>query len=158
MDKVAFLEELCIMVNAGEIRLVEGKEDATRLLQDIKRIVIESLCGEIVDDITDPAMGYYAPEFSSWKEFLIYCNGNGDYETILRSDFNNQDLEELWQNSHIAEEMSEEQIRQEMIRQIGQLKMISVMGRTAAANQDKVQRIKRGIKARITGLYNLLYE
>lgn len=158
MNKLELLDELIIRVKTKEITLQEGTEDALTTLLDIVRVVEQSLYDEIVRDITDSRTEYFAPEYPSWKHFLADCNGYGDYRQMLIK-FTNEELESMWQNSHIAEDMTEEKIKADMVLQIGQLKMLSLMGRPGqASNADKIRKMSDGIEARIKGLYNMLYE
>lgn len=160
MDKLQLLDELIIKVNTGEIKTdTEDNEKAAKILLEIRRTVEAATYAEIVGDITDLHTGYYAPEHPTWKHFLNHCNGYNDYRDVLEHAFTNEDIEALWQNSHIVEEMSEEEIKAQICSQIGQLKMMQLVERhSAPVNPEKVKTIKEGIRARILGLYNILFE
>lgn len=159
MDKLAFLDELVIMVQTGEIMPEEGSESAKKLLMDIRRIVHESLAEEIYNDVTDTKTAYFAPEYKSWKTFLSDCNGNIDYKVVLEESYTEEELESLWQCSHIMEDMTREQIRDDLFLQMCQLKMMSLVRKNATlVNPQSEKRTLEGIKARIKGLFNILYE
>ena len=159
MNCLKLLDDLLVMVKAGEIELGEEAHDAEEELHIIKKIVKESLYNEIVCDVTDIKTEYYAPEYASWREYLSDCDGNADYEDVLFESFEEKELEALWQNSHIAEDMSESKIKDEMLQQIGQLKMISLVSKSASpAKSSKAHSLEESMKARIRGLYNMLYE
>ncbi len=159
MNCLKLLDDLLVMVKAGEIELGEEAPDAEEELHVIKKIVKESLYNEIVCDVTDIKTEYYAPEYASWREYLSDCDGNADYEDVLFESFEEKELEALWQNSHIAEDMSESKIKDEMLQQIGQLKMISLVSKSASpAKASKAHSLEESMKARIRGLYNMLYE
>lgn len=159
MNHLAFLDELLVMVNTGEINTVEGKNDSIEMLQNIKMIVRRELCNEVVRDVTDARTEYFAPEYESWKTFLSDCNGDADYEQVLEDSFTEEELEILWQSSHITEELTEEQVKEDILLQIGQLKMLEIVNRKhKARNPIKALEMTAEIKARLQGLYNMLYE
>lgn len=160
MGKLSILQELETMINSGEIMLEEGKEEGIVQLRKIKEIVEQQLEVEIWKDITAYNTAYYAPEYPDWQHFLEWCNGDEDYSYVLRFNYTNQVLEEMWQNSHISEEMTEKQIKDDIVLQIGQLKMLAILEKMGGkpCNLQKMESIVRGIRARIAGLYNILYE
>lgn len=158
MNKIALLNTLIVMNKSGEINTGENQNDADKMLQDIKMAIIENIRNEIFRDITDIHTGYYAPDFENWKQFLNYCNGNADYEAVL-NDFEEEELEKLWQASHITEPMADEDINKELILQIRQMKMFDVVGRYAkAAAPQKAQLAAESVRAKIRGLYGMIYE
>lgn len=160
MDRFELLDDLIIMIKTREIDFGEmiDADEAENMLKTIKAMVQQSIYNEIIQDITDSDTMYYAPEYASWREFLSDCNGNNDYERVL-FDFEESELEELWQNSHIAEDMPEDKIREKLTEQIGQLKMITLIGRKdKMANRGRIEAMAKGMKAQIKGLYNMLYE
>ena len=159
MDKFAFIDELISMIRTGELKTVEGADDSIKMLEDMQLMVMESLHNEIIRDITDERTEYYAPEFKSWQQFFSYCNGNADYEKVLCSSFSQKELETLWQNSHIAEELREKEIEEKLLLEITQLKMLEIKQEASVfMNPILMLQTKEAIKARIVGLYNLLYE
>ncbi|MBD5536785.1 MAG: hypothetical protein HDQ99_14270 [Lachnospiraceae bacterium] len=159
MDCLKLLNDLLIMVKTGEMELEEDARYAEAMLRKIQDIVRDALYEMVVRDVTDTETEYYAPEHESWKAFMLWRNGYQDYETVLNESFQEKELEALWQNSHIAEEMPESKIKEEMMQQIGQLKMISLVSKTASSEKSqKVRSLEESIKARIRGLYNMLYE
>lgn len=158
MDKLAYLEELAERVKTGKIRTSEKPEDGAALLQDVCRIVTKELCNEIVDDITDPLTVHFEPGFPSWKHYMVYVNGYKDYEQVLQRMFTEKELDILWHNSHINDHLSEEQIKEQLIRQIGKLKMFTLVTQTIAGNPEQNRQSQMAIKATIKGLYNRLYE
>lgn len=159
MNCLKLLDNLLIMVKTGEIKLGVDGLDAEEELYAIRNIVVESLYDEIVCDVTDIKTEYYAPEYASWRKYLSDCDGNADYEGVLFESFEEKELEALWQNSHIAEDMSESKIKEELLQQIGQLKMISLVSKTASPDKSsKARSLEESMKARIKGLYNMLYE
>lgn len=159
MDYLKLLNDLLIMVKTGEIKLEEDARYAEAMLRKIQSIVRDALYEMVVRDVTDMETEYYAPEHESWKAFMLWRNGYQDYETVLNESFQEKELEALWQNSHIAEDMPESKIKEEMMQQIGQLKMISLVSKTASPEKSpKVRSLEESIKARIRGLYNMLYE
>ncbi len=158
MNKIALLNTLIVMNKSGEINTGENPKDVDKMLQDIKMAVMADIRNEIFRDITDIHTSYYAPDFENWKQFLNYCNGNADYEAIL-NDFEEVELEKLWQASHITEPMADEDINKELILQIRQMKMLNVVGRYAkAADPPKAQLAVAAVRARIQGLYGMIYE
>ncbi len=159
MDCLKLLNDLLIMAKTGEIKLEEDARDVEAMLRMIRNTVKDALYERIVLDVTDMETEYYAPEYASWKEYLSDCDGNGDYEDVLFESFEEKELEALWQNSHIAEDMPENKIKEEMMQQIGQLKMISLVSKTASpVKSPKARSLEESLKARIRGLYNMLYE
>lgn len=114
MNRLTFLDELLIMVRSGEIKTEESSDDAERLLLNFKCMVYEELKKEIFEDVTDIQTVYYAPEFDSWKAFLNHCNGNEDYAAVLAQTCTEEQLEQLWQSSHVMEDMTEGQIKSDM--------------------------------------------
>ncbi len=160
MDKLSLLDELLVKVNTGEIKTdTEDNEVAAKILSEIRQVIEAATYAEIVQDVTDLHTGYFAPEYPSWKHYLNDCNGYEDYRTVLEQAFTNEELEALWQNSHIEEEMTEAQIKEDICKQIGQLKMIQLVQKTSTMrNPKKVRTMIEGMKARIIGLYNILYE
>ncbi|MBQ9135969.1 MAG: hypothetical protein IJX66_07765 [Lachnospiraceae bacterium] len=160
MDKLSLLDELLVKVSTGEIKTDTGdKETVAKILSEIRQVIEVATYAEIVQDVTNLHTGYFAPEYPSWKHYLIDCRGDEDYRTVLEQAFTNEELEALWQNSHIEEEMSEKQIKEDICRQIGQLKMIQLVQKTSTPrNPEKARTMIEGMKARIVGLYNILYE
>lgn len=163
MGKLSFLESLEEMISTGEVIPEEGKEEGIKQLHKIKEIVEQQLIMEIYRDITAYDTAYYAPEHSDWQHFLVWLNGEKDYAEVLRQNYTNEVLEELWQYSHISENMTEKEIKKDLALQIGQLKMLSLLDKIDAKplNPQKMNiavGMKAKIKARITGLYNILYE
>lgn len=159
MNCLKLLDDLLIMVKTGEITLEEDAREAEAMLHLIQNTVRNALYERVVLDITDMQTEYYAPEYASWKEYLSDCDGNADYKDVLFESFQEKELEALWQNSHIAEDMPENKIREEMLQQIGQLKMISLVSKTASpVKSPKARSLEESLKARIRGLYNMLYE
>lgn len=159
MDCLKLLNDLLIMVKTGEIKLEEDVAEVEAMLRMIRNTVKDALYERVVLDVTDMQTGYYAPEYASWKEYLSDCDGNKDYEDVLFESFEEKELEALWQNSHIAEDMPESKIKEEMMQQIGQLKMISLVSKTASpVKSPKARSLEESLKARIKGLYNMLYE
>ncbi len=156
MGKLSFLESLEEMISTGEVTPEEGKEESIAQLQKIKEIVEQQLIMEIYRDITAFDTAYYAPEHSDWQHYLLWCNGGEDYAAVLNKNYTNEMLEELWQNSHISENMTEKEIKENLALLIGQLKMLSLLNRIGAKPLN--HSIAVGIKARITGLYNILFE
>lgn len=167
MGKLNFLEELLIMVRNGEIRTEEAPEDAGKLLLEIRQIVCEKVQEEIYSDVTDGQTMYYAPEYESWKTFLNKCNGTADYKEVLEESYTEEQLENLWQSSHIMEDMPREQITEELLYQIDLLRIlttpIQLVGQPAPYQKleqeraaDEIQ--QEPIKNRIKGLLNMLYE
>ncbi len=75
---------------------------------------------------------------------------------MLNKNYTNEMLEELWQNSHISENMTEKEIKVNLALLIGQLKMLSLFNRIGAKPLN--HSIAVVIKGRITGLYNILFE
>lgn len=158
-NHLAFLDELLVMVKTGEINTVEGKEDSIEMLENIKMIVRRELCHEIVRNVTDARTEYFAPEYEAWKTFLSDCNGDADYEQVLEDSFTEEELESLWQSSHITEEMTQEEIKADILLQIGQLKILEKVNKThKASNPVSMLHVTSEIKARIQGLYSMLYE
>jgi len=158
MNKIALLNTLIVMNKSGEINTGENPKDVDKMLQDIKMAVMADIRNEIFRDITDIHTSYYAPDFENWKRFLNYCNGNADYEAVL-NDFEEEELEKLWQASHITEPMADEDINKELILQIRQMKILNVVGRYAkAADPKKAQLAVEAVRARIQGLYGMIYE
>lgn len=158
MNKLAYLEELSVMVKNGEIKTSVEPGYGAAILQDICRIVTEDTCNRIEEDITNPFTAYYKPDHPSWKHFLIYSNGYMDYEQVVLSMFTEKELDILWQNSHINDHLSEEQIKEQLIKQIGKLKMFTLVSQTVACNPEQNRQYQMAIKATIKGLYNRLYE
>ncbi len=160
MDKLSFLNVVQKMIETDEIKLVEtDKCDAMNTLDDIRLTVRQELRDEVIRDITGAKTIYYAPDFDTWQDFLAFCNGNPDYETILRTQFTHDDLECLWQSSHIAEEMTEREIEQEITQQISQLKMLELVNRMSCPDfPEKMNKTKEILKANVLGLYNILFE
>ncbi len=160
MDKLTLLDELIIRIGTEEIKMSEesSKENVETLVW-IGQIVENALYEEIVQDITNLQTAYYAPEYDSWKQFLADCNGYEDYIQVLHKRFSEDELENLWQSSHISEDMEEAEIKEKMMLQIGQLKMHSLICKKCkpAMPEKTLQRMNE-IKARIQGLYNMLYE
>ncbi len=159
MNKLTLLDELITMFNNGEIVLRENQSIYTELLFDIKQIVEGALYDEIIRDITNMHTEYFAPEYDTWKSLLADCDGTEDYKVMLEN-FEEYELEQLWQNSHITHEYAEDQIKQEIIMQICKLKKLKLMER-------KSKQICKGLEpqndmsmivARIKGLYEMLYE
>lgn len=160
MGKLSLLSELEIMINTGEITTAESKEEALASIKEIKKMVELQITQEIWNDVTDYDMGYYAPEHPDWRHYLYWLNGTEDYERVLAAQYTNTELEALWQNSHIGESLNEKEIKEDLTLQIGQLKMIFLLNRMGGkpCRSEKMESMIRGIKARITGLYNILYE
>ncbi len=158
MDKLSYIEELATMVRTGEIQTSLSPDDGAALLMDAGRIVTESIYNDIVSDITNPFTIHFSPDYPSWKHFLADVNGCKDYEKILNTLFTEKELDILWNNSHISESLSEEQIREQLIKQIGKLKMISLVSKTLEGAGRTENQAQISIKAYIKGLYNLLYE
>ncbi|MBD5480820.1 MAG: hypothetical protein HDR14_16320 [Lachnospiraceae bacterium] len=159
MDCLKLLNDLLIMVKTGEIKLEEDAAEVEAMLRMIRNTVKDALYERVVRDITDMETEYYAPEYASWREYLSDTDGNKDYEDVLFESFEEKELEALWQNSHIAEDMPENKIKEEMMQQIGQLKMISLVSKTASpVKSPKARSLEESLKARIRGLYNMLYE
>lgn len=132
-------------------------EDAGPVIDKLSQLVKDSLKEEIFQDITDQETVYYAPDYDSWKEFLSYCNGSADYERILDEYYDEEQLEQLWQASHIMEELDIEQIRNRFLDRAARLKVVDILQREGAAcriDQDYRDLQKAGLK----GLYNLLHE
>lgn len=160
MDKLSLLDELLVKVSTGEIKTdTEDNDAAAKILSEIRRVVEAAIYAEIIKDVTNLHTGYYAPEYPTWKHYLNDCNGFEDYRIVLEQAFTNEELEALWQNSHIEEEMAEAQIKEDICMQIGQLKMLQLVEKIAAPrNPEKARMMIEAIKARIWGLYNILYE
>lgn len=160
MDKLTLLDELIIRIRTEEIKTVEASnKESAEILIEIRQLVEKALYDEVVGDITNYQTEYYAPEYDSWKQFLADCNGYEDYEKVLDSKFEEKELEALWQASHIAEDMDEIRIKEEMMFQIGQLKMLFLVHKWAKPiNPEKNRQRMAEIEARIKGLYNMLYE
>jgi len=159
MDKLAILDDLIAKIHIGEVVLeADTRVQYEKALRELRGLVKKDLREEIVRDITDLHTEYYAPEHDSWKAFLNHCNGGSDYAAVLE-EFDESELENLWQNSHIPEEMNEAEIRADMMCQIGKLKMLSIVNRDFdCTDHDKANEMISGIVARIKGLYNMLYE
>lgn len=168
MGKLSLLEELEIKITTGELVLescTSGQnllnlEESLQVLRDIRNCVTDVIKEEIINDITNPETVFYAPEYSDWQTFLNLANGNEDYAQVLQMEFSEEDLELLWQNSHISEELTEEEIKKALVRQIGQLKMLALVKRQGfqPSEPQKSGRIIQSAEARIKGLYNMLYE
>lgn len=159
MNRLSFLDELLVMVRTGEMKTEESAEEAEKLLLNFRRMVYEELKKEIFEDVTDIQTVYYAPEFDSWKAFLNHSNGNEDYAAVLDEAYTEKQLEDMWQNSHIMEDMTEEQIKSELSMQIGQLKMLNIVNQYSnPVNPDGEARARDMIHARLKGLFNILYE
>lgn len=159
MDRLNFLEELLIMVRTGEINHPDGREDAERTLLEIRDMVQTALKEEVFQDITDRDTVFYAPEHESWKDFLIDCNGYADYAKAVDG-YTEKELEELWEASHLADRMDEEQLRKKIFREIANLKMREILVRKkyVPENLEECQQRVRESKAKIKGFYNILYE
>ncbi len=158
MDKLALLDTLIEMVQEGKLELLDDSQKAETVLWDIKLTIQRALHDEVMSDITKNTCTYYAPEYPSWREYLEDCNGNSDYRKALQY-FDEHELDELWQNSHISEDLNEQQIKEEMMMQIGQLKMLEIVGRKLVpVNSEQHKRMMDYIRARLIGLYNILYE
>lgn len=158
MDKLALLDTLIEMVQEGNLELLDESQNAETVLWDIKLTIQRVLQDEVMSDITKNTLTYYAPEYPSWREYLEDCNGNSDYKKVLQN-FDEHELDELWQNSHISEDLNEQQIKEEMVMQIGQLKMLEIVGRKLVpANSEQHKRMVDYIRARLIGLYNMLYD
>lgn len=159
MDRLALLDELLVMVRAGEIATVEGNEETEQLLLEIRRIVHESLSEEIYKDITASDTSYFAPEYESWTNFLNYCDGNSDYAAVLKESYTEKELEILWQYSHIMEELTEKKAIDALILAMKQLKMIQLLRKSSVpCDPQQARKIREGLWARIIGVYNQLYE
>lgn len=160
MGKLSLLDELEIMINTGEITTAESKEEALASIKAIKKMVERQIMQEIWNDVTNYDMGYYAPEHPDWQHYLNWLNGGEDYEQVLATKYTNTELEVLWQNSHISESLTEKKIKEDLTLQIGQLKMIFLLHRMGGkpCRPEKMESIIQEIKARIKGLYNILYE
>lgn len=159
MDRLEFLNELLIMVRTGEINHPEGKEDAERTLLEIRDMVQAALKEEVFQDITDRDTVFYAPEHESWKEFLIACNGYEDYAKAVEG-YTEKELENLWEASHLADRMDEEQLRKKIFREIADLKMREILERKKyiPMQLEECQQHVRESRAKIKGFYNILYE
>lgn len=160
MDKLTLLDELIIRIQSGEIKTVMATNKESELvLREVKMIVEKALYEDVVKDVTGYRTEYYAPEWDSWKQFLAECNGYADYQKILNEKFTECELAELWQESHIAEDMEEDEIKKELISQIGQLKIFASLCREKKpVNPEKAMQGIVKMQARIQGLYNMLYE
>lgn len=159
MNRLTFLDELLVMIRSGEIKTEESSDDAERLLLSFKLMVYEELKKEIFEDVTDIQTVYYAPEFDSWKAFLNHCNGNDDYAAVLAETYTEEQLEGMWNCSHIVEDMPEEQIKSGLLLQIEQLKMLDIVNQhTKPVNPDEESLAKDMIRARLKGLFSILYE
>lgn len=158
MTKFEVLNELIDRVQSGELEIGRDKEEAERLLSEIYLNVQVALYDEIVEHITAHTASYYAPEYPSWKEFLSACYEDEDMQQVLQQEFSDEEIEELWQNSHITEELDEQQIKEELVKQIAQLKMTMLVSRTSTTNPEIYRRFYAGRKARIQGLFNILFE
>lgn len=147
------------MVHSGEISPCEGREDAERMLEEIRGIVEAALEEEVFQDITDRETVFYAPEHEGWKDFLDECNGNEDYRKALEG-YTDGELEILWAESHQADRMDEERIQKKIFREISGLKMLELLDRkkylTVKPEEKHWQKLEA--RAKIKGFYNLLYE
>lgn len=159
MDRLALLDELVVMVRAGEIATVEGNEETEQLLLEIRRIVHETLSEEIYKDITASDTSYFAPEYESWMNFLNYCDGNSDYAAVLEESYTEEELESLWQCSHIMEELTEKKAIDALILAMKQLKMLQLVRKSfVPCDPQRERKIREGLRAQIIGFYNQLYE
>lgn len=157
MDMLELIEILIVLFQNQEIKLRVPPREIEGLLRRIWQIVWADQQMEIIRDITDIHTEYFAPEFDSWHDFLNYCNGTDDYSRVLDG-YTEEQLELFWQNSHVQDAIDEMQIKTEMVKLIGQLKILDVVGRTSEAGAAKRLKTMEAIKARIIGLYNILYE
>lgn len=156
MDKLELLKELSIMVHTGEIQTVEDAADAEEMLSEIRQIVMKALKTEVFDNITDKNTVFYAPEYVSWKDFLNHCNGNEDYAAALES-YTEEELAALWEASHIAGRMDEQQIKNGIFHQFATWKMYQILLKKKYILPDHTLQ-EREIAAKVKGFYNILYE
>lgn len=158
MDKLELIETLIVMIQTGEIKLGVPTRESDELLRRIWQIVWADQQLEIVRDITDIHTEYFAPEFDSWHDFLNYCNGSDDYSRVLDG-YTEEQMELLWQNSHVQDALDEMQIKTEMIKLIGQRKVLELAGQTeSATGTAKRMMTIHAIDARLRGLYSMLYD
>ena len=157
MDKLAFLDELIVMIRTGEIHTVEPVQDAEQMLSDIKVTVAQNLHREVFDDITSPDTGFYAPEHVSWKAYLIHCNGYADYAAAL-DEYTEDELDGLWSISHIAEDLSDESLMREAFKALNNLKAIHLIELADPEAANDYCSVKEQFLAKLKGIYNLLCE
>lgn len=157
MEILDFLDELKAMNDTGELKTGATTEKTGKLLDRLALLVEASIKEEIFQDITDQETVYYAPENDTWKSFLAACNSSGDYAKILEEYYDEDQLEGLWQASHIMEELGPEQIKNRFLSRTTKLKVIDILLREGAVCRidREYQNLQR---ASLKGLYNLLHE
>lgn len=159
MNKLEFIDDLIAMVRTDELKHPCGKEDSEWILLEIRRMYMESLDNEVLDDITDKNLSFYAPDFENWKDYLNFFNGYEDYAEILES-YTEKDLGALWEASHLTGYMDEEHMRRKLFRLISTLKMLDTLTVKHPVALDKAEIVsqRKEVIAQIKGIYNMLYE
>lgn len=164
-DKLAFVEELFALNIEGKLSTSSDKAKATHMLAELRAIVIKHLKEELIDYMTDIHTEYYAPEYTSWRECLLntYALEHAECERILWL-FDEDELECMWQNSHITEELTTVEVQKDIIHQIEKIKRLENFEREFAPmgylqiTPEQEEKIKNWAKARIRGLYHLIHE
>ncbi len=158
MNKLIFLEKLMNYIREEKIEIGISGDEMVCMLNEIEEMVRAQMRNEIVEHITAYKTGYFAPEYDSWKTYFESVVDDESVSMMLNQDFTQEELEDLWQNSHIVEDLDEARIKSEMMSEIGQLKMVMTVSRTSKTNPDLYNRFLDGKKARIKGLFNILFE
>lgn len=107
----------------------------------------------IFQAITSPDTGYCRPEYDSWTDLL----GTSFDRDMLDRYYPEYVLEQLWTASHIVETMTRQEINTAMAAEINSLKIMDIM-MSRSRNRELPCVAQEMSRARLTGLYNLLYE
>lgn len=160
MTKLQLINLIDIMLKNGEI-LIENTAEAELLLREIRECVCQNIQREIWNDITAQQTGFYFFEHASWKEMLEVQKGSDtDYAIVLQEAFDEDELDVLWNYSHIEEELDDTEIKKEMGVCLEQLKMLELYGKEGnhVMESCRRERLTVALQARLTGLYALLHE
>lgn len=159
MAVLSFLDEIEIRVNTGELSFSEKREDILKYIEKIRESFVHQLIEEIKRDILDADTPFYAPEHEDWYSCLEFYNGYEDYSKVLRENFTCYELDTLWNSSHIAEELSTEEIQKELLVCVRNMKAYAAFEKMGSKwpNEEEKKRTLDNIRARIIGLYNILY-
>lgn len=115
---------------------------------------------KIREIIMSPEFKFFAPDNENWHQALAeYMNPDSEkFYAAAMEKYTEQDMDNLWQNSHINSCLSEEEIKSNLINAICKLKMLQKMEKICDLDEAMQEYIREGLIARTIGLYNLLYE
>lgn len=155
MGKLDLIEKLNMAAWSGDMLPLKNHAEE---LEDIKALIYQSVEDQIVQDITDREFLFYAPEYSSWTEALLGKNKNrasqADYSVILNTKFTEEELAELWELSHIADPLSDDDRLNMLTVAIGLAqKYESILD--SGSQQEGLRQLRRKSIAFLKGLYNV---